>query len=73
MKKPSLPAALGMKPKDEEGDDEDQSHDEAHIDAMDSFIDAVHAKDKEAALDAFKTLYDLCESTETEEEPDEEE
>lgn len=66
---------LAKKKKDEMGKDEDKSDDRAAMahSAMDDFIEAVHAKDCDAALAAWDDLCDLHKSDDGEGEEDEEE
>ena|ERR1700689_850275 len=54
---------------DEEHDDDDmdgedaspEEHHQAKLDAVEEFISAVHSADKERALSALETVYELCE------------
>jgi hypothetical protein len=66
-KKPDLAVVIGMadgkkKPADSEPDmEKDPDGDEmAHEEAMGAMHDALKAGDMGAAVDAFRTLYDLC-------------
>jgi hypothetical protein len=71
--KPSMSVALiGMPHKAPDGGDgEDGASRDDAKDAMDLFIEAVHAKDTEGALKAFESLHDFCAADEDEEEAEE--
>lgn len=72
---PDLAIILGShKPEmdDDEAEEAGGGHDGAKKDAMEAFIEAVHDKDAEAALEAFSALHDMH-VAEDEDEGDEEE
>lgn len=69
-KKPSLAMLLIGKKGDDAGPEEDAPADAKDMkrSAMSAFIDAVHDKDADAALDVFQDLQDMCGEPEESEE-----
>jgi len=67
-KKPDLAVLIGMagkgpkKPEPEEEPDGDEGDESAHEDAMSELHAALKSDDMPRAVEAFKTLYDLCAS-----------
>ena len=70
---PSLAIILGSKHEPDDGDEDGGDGDKAKMDAAEALIDAVHAKDPEAVLEAIGALHKLHTADEDDDEPEDEE